>query len=58
VADTRDEVVAEVENLTKRYGEIVAVDGVSFVVHRGEIFGMVSPNGVARLRSSLFSGVI
>lgn len=40
----RDEVVEEAEKLTKRYGEIVAVDEGSSVVHRGEIFGMVGPN--------------
>ena len=37
--------VIEVEGLRKRYGPVAAVDGVSFQVHLGEIFGMVGPNG-------------
>ena len=35
----------EVENLTKRYGDRNVVDGVSFAVERGEIFGLLGPNG-------------
>jgi ABC-2 type transport system ATP-binding protein len=31
--------------LVKRYGETVAVDGVSFEVEAGEIFGIIGPNG-------------
>jgi ABC-2 type transport system ATP-binding protein len=37
-----------VENLFKTYGDIRAVDGVSFEVHTGEIFGMVGPNGAGK----------
>jgi ABC-2 type transport system ATP-binding protein len=35
----------EVIGLRKRYGEVTAVDGISFQVVHGEIFGMVGPNG-------------
>ena len=35
----------QVENLTRRFGEFVAVDSVSFDVPAGEIFGYVGPNG-------------
>ena len=31
--------------LTKRFGDFTAVDGVSFAVNRGEIFGLLGPNG-------------
>ena len=38
--------VIEVKNLRKRYGPTVAVRDVSFTVERGEIFGILGPNGV------------
>jgi ABC-2 type transport system ATP-binding protein len=34
-----------VHDLHKRYGSTLAVDGISFLVQQGEIFGMVGPNG-------------
>lgn len=38
----------EVIGLYKYYGEIKAVDGISFTVEEGEIFGMVGPNGAGK----------
>jgi ABC-2 type transport system ATP-binding protein len=40
--------VIEVSNLTKRYGGRAAVDGVSFSVEEGEIFGILGPNGAGK----------
>jgi len=40
--------VIEVEELTKRFGTFTAVDGVTFGVHRGEIFGFLGPNGAGK----------
>lgn len=34
-----------VKGLRKSYKSVKAVDGISFHVHTGEIFGMVGPNG-------------
>ncbi len=39
----------EVERLAKTYpGGIAALDGISFAVHRGEIFGLLGPNGAGK----------
>jgi ABC-2 type transport system ATP-binding protein len=38
----------EVHDLHKTYGQTVAVDGISFAVGQGEIFGMVGPNGAGK----------
>jgi ABC-2 type transport system ATP-binding protein len=38
----------EVERLTKKFGEFVAVNDVSFTVPQGEIFGLLGPNGAGK----------
>jgi ABC-2 type transport system ATP-binding protein len=38
----------EVQNLTKRFGDFTAVDGLSFAVEHGEIFGLLGPNGAGK----------
>jgi ABC-2 type transport system ATP-binding protein len=40
--------VIEVESLVKRYGDLLAVDDVTFSVEEGEIFGILGPNGAGK----------
>ncbi len=40
--------IVEVDQLTKKYGDLTAVDRVSFSVREGEIFGFLGPNGAGK----------
>ena len=43
-----NETAIQVEQLTKKFGAFTAVDGISFQVQRGEIFGFLGPNGAGK----------
>ena len=42
------DVIIQTSDLTKSYGDIRAVDHISFEVHKGEIFGFLGPNGAGK----------
>jgi ABC-2 type transport system ATP-binding protein len=43
-----NEHAVKVDNLTKKFGDFTAVDGVTFHIRRGEIFGFLGPNGAGK----------
>lgn len=45
---TSKEIVIRAKNLTKKYKDFVAVDGIDFEVRRGESFGLLGPNGAGK----------
>jgi len=47
--------ILEVQNITKHFGGLMAVDHVSFGINEGEIFGLIGPNGAGK--TTLFSMV-
>lgn len=51
--------VIHVERLTRRFGSITAVDGVTFCVEEGEVFGLLGPNGAGKTTTArLLNGVL
>jgi ABC-2 type transport system ATP-binding protein len=51
--------IVQVQNLTKRFGEFTAVDGISFDLRQGEILGLLGPNGAGKTTTiQMLLGVI
>ncbi len=43
-----DEIAIAAEDLTKRYGDVLAVDSLDLAVERGEVYGFLGPNGAGK----------
>ena len=42
------EYIVKANNLVKKFGDLVAVNGISFVIQEGECFGILGPNGAGK----------
>jgi len=52
VTPVPDDTILSVEDLLVRFGDFTAVDGITFNVRRGEIFGFLGPNGAGKTTTS------
>ncbi|MGE0062247.1 MAG: ATP-binding cassette domain-containing protein [Xanthobacteraceae bacterium] len=58
-AGAERETLLEVENVRRRFGGLTAVDGLSFTLKRGEILGLIGPNGSGKTTAlNLVSGAL
>ena len=57
--ESNNSIAIHVENLTKYYGKLLAVDHISFKVKKGELFGFLGPNGAGKTTTvRMLTGVI
>lgn len=53
------DVIIQVQGLRKRYGKVEALHGIDFEVHRGQIFGLIGPDGVGKTTTfQILAGVM
>jgi len=48
-----EETLIQISNLKKQFGHLTAVDGLSFEIRKGEIFGFLGPNGAGKKQLSI-----
>ena len=59
MADATEQLpLVHARGLVKRFGELVAVDGVDFDVERGEAFGFLGPNGAGKTSTMRMIGCV
>jgi ABC-2 type transport system ATP-binding protein len=57
--NNHNQVIIKTENLTKRFGKITAVDGLQLEIKKGEIFGLVGPDGAGKTTTiRLLAGIM
>lgn len=58
-AQRTEELAVEANNLTKKFGEFIAVDHISLEIRKGESFGLLGPNGAGKTTTiRIITGVI
>ena len=45
---TMEKAIIVIDNLTKKFEDVVAVDGLSLEIEKGELFGLLGPNGAGK----------
>lgn len=54
-----DQIILQTQNLSKRYGQHMGLDGVNLQIHRGEVFGYIGPNGAGKTTTfRILSGLL
>ncbi|MEZ4908543.1 MAG: hypothetical protein R2771_13090 [Saprospiraceae bacterium] len=48
-------IFVDINNISKSFGEVKALDNINIEVEKGEIFGLIGPDGSVKPRSSEFS---
>lgn len=53
-----DTAAVEIRNLTKKFGQLYALSGISFRVERGSVFGFIGPNGAGKTTALRILGTL
>ena len=57
-AATKTNALLSVHGLTKHYGNVHAVDGISFSVPRASVFTLLGPNGAGKTTLKILEGIL
>jgi ABC-2 type transport system ATP-binding protein len=57
--NNHNDIALQISDLTKKYGDLAAVDGISLDIHKNEIFGLLGPNGAGKTTTiSMICGLL